>query len=111
MAEYDASDPVQVKERRRRLKVIEKQRGDYIRSVMNVRQGRAWLYEILEMCHVFKTSFSSDAATMAFSEGERNVGLKMMADIMQHAPDMYAMMLKEAEEKEDGGSSSDASAG
>jgi len=55
---------------------------------------------------------------MAFTEGERNIGLKITAEVIAAAPAEYAAMLREAEEpvelerlknkgEEDGGSRTD----
>lgn len=35
---------------------------------------------------------------MAFAEGERNIGLKITAEVIEAAPTEYATMLREAEE-------------
>jgi hypothetical protein len=45
---------------------------------------------------VWRSSFSTNALTMAFSEGQRNEGLRLLAQITTHAPERYAEMLKES---------------
>jgi hypothetical protein len=47
-------------------------------------------------CHVFQSSFTTNALAMAFSEGERNVGLQITNDLITASPDNYLLMLKEA---------------
>jgi hypothetical protein len=47
-------------------------------------------------CHVFQSSFTTNALAMAFSEGERNVGLLITNDLITASPDNYLLMLKEA---------------
>lgn len=57
--------------------------------------GRRWLYDLLSFCHVYVTSFERNALGMAYSEGERNVGLRLTADALEANQDAYLMMLKE----------------
>jgi hypothetical protein len=47
---------------------------------------------------MFTTSYSSNPIRMAFLEGERNIGLRLVADIMSHCPRRYAEMMQEASE-------------
>jgi hypothetical protein len=58
--------------------------------------GRAYVYDLLSACHVFQSSFTTNALAMAFSEGERNVGLQITNDLITASPDNYLLMLKEA---------------
>ena len=95
---YDASDPRQVRERLNQLRVDESIRAAVFKKVMETREGRAWMHAILERAHVWRSSFSLDALAMAFSEGERNIGLAVLADLMIAVPDQYLAMVKEAEE-------------
>jgi hypothetical protein len=66
---------------------------------MSASDGRDWFYKQLSMCHVYQTSFSTNALSMAFAEGERSVGLRLMADLVQAAPDKYLEMLSERGDK------------
>lgn len=36
---------------------------------------------------------------MAFSEGERNVGLRLLAELTAASPELYLLMLKEVEDE------------
>ncbi len=57
-------------------------------------QGRRVLYRLLERVGVFRTSFGTDGAT-EFREGMRNVGLMLLDDLRQHAPEQIAPLLTE----------------
>src|SRR5262245_29149169 len=59
--------------------------------------GRSYFYDLLAACHVYSSSFGSNAMAMAFREGERNIGIKIGADLTEASPDFYLQMLKEAE--------------
>lgn len=95
---YDASDPKQVKEKANIFKVTETIKADAIREVMRSRSGRTWVHSLLEACHVWRSSFAVEPLAMAFAEGERNIGLKITAEVIEAAPTEYATMLREAEE-------------
>jgi len=95
---YDASDPKQVRDRIKQLKVEESLKLALIQQIMSTREGRAWIYSILEVTHIWLSSFSSDALIMAFNEGERFIGLMLLADVTTAAPERYLEMLQEARE-------------
>ncbi len=67
----------------------------HLNRVMSDPQGREYLYDLLASLHIYSTSFSTDALIMAFNEGQRNVGIRLTADLVEASPDMYLQMLKE----------------
>ena len=93
---YDAGDPVAVKERTKAARRHEDANKKVLRQLMGSNEGRAWTYELLSLCHVYQSAFSTNAMTMACAEGERNIGLRILADLMQACPERYIEMLKEA---------------
>lgn len=50
-----------------------------LKSVLRTDPGRRVLYRILQHCHLFSLSYGSGAVD--FLEGQRSVGLKILADI------------------------------
>ncbi len=66
--------------------------ADDIKWLMARKQGRRIMQRQLERAGVFRSSFNTNSMTMAFTEGQRNEGLKLLAQIMQHAPDRYIEM-------------------
>ena len=95
----DASDPKSVRKAQKAAKTAERLRQDVIRNLMSTIAGRAFVYDLLEGCHVFVTSFSLNALQMAHNEGERTVGLRLLADIMRVCPDKYVLMAREYSER------------
>lgn len=69
-----------------------------IQTIMSKRYGRRFIWKILEWAHIHETNFSSDPLVMAFREGERNIGLRLAADVMNLTPDEYLKMRREAKE-------------
>jgi hypothetical protein len=92
---YDASDEDAVSQRKKAAKRREDERLGALKAIMSHANGRAYVYWLLTSCHVYHTSFSSNALTMARSEGERNIGLLVLADLTKTAPDEYLAMIKE----------------
>jgi len=79
----------------KQAKLEEQQRRECINGIMSVAPGRKWMCDLLEHCHIFATSFSDAAIRMAFMEGQREVGLRLLTDIMASCPDEYITMMGE----------------
>jgi hypothetical protein len=94
----DVGDRDKVRDKRRDAKLHEHEEGEALTAFMSSHIGRRWMYRTLEQCHMFTTSYSSSPIRMAFLEGERNIGLRLVADIMAHCPRRYAEMMQEASE-------------
>lgn len=97
---YNASDPEQVNLRRRKAGRVAKEKVDFIATIMADKAGRAWIYGLLEAAHCFRTSYvHRDAYATTFQEGERNLGLRVLNEVMRAAPAQYVTMLDEATKK------------
>jgi hypothetical protein len=66
-------------------------------KVMSDPVGREYFWDLLASCHLYSTSFGTNALIMAFREGERNVGIRIAADLTEASPDLYLDMCKEGE--------------
>lgn len=97
----DVSDPKQVKDASK--KSIHRQRGidNALKAMMEHRATRTWLFDLLEFCNVYRSSFSTSGLIMAQNEGQRNVGLKVLSDIMRVSPQQYVSMLQEQKEPDE----------
>lgn len=69
---------------------------DDLKWLMAHKQGRRIVWRLLQSYGVFRSSFRVDALEMAFLEGARNHGLKLLADVHEHCDERYADMMKEA---------------
>ena len=94
----DVGDPKQVRESQRKAKRKQKDRDAALSALMEHSQTRGLLWDLLVKCQVFSTSFSHSAIEMAYKEGKRSIGLELLAEINRVAPEMYAVMAKEANE-------------
>lgn len=58
-------------------------------------RGRRIVWRQLGDAGVFQSSFDPTAMNMAFNEGRRSEGLRLLAQVMELCPDLYATMMKE----------------
>ncbi len=96
---YNANDRKQIREAKKASRLDDRARQATISSLMSTNLGRQYVYNLLSRCHVFSSSFNTNALAMAFAEGERNVGLAIVADIMPICADQYTIMTREAHDR------------
>lgn len=93
---YDADDPKAVNNARKRAARLRKKRTDFVRAMMDQHEGRMWIYDILCMCHAAEnTEVLGHPHATSFRNGERNIGLRITADISESAPDQWMTMMTE----------------
>jgi hypothetical protein len=97
---YNAAERAHVKAAAKAAKVADRERREIVGGIMSVAPGRSWMLDLLERCHIFQVSFNGNALASAFAEGERNVGLKLLNDIMSFCPDQYIAMMQERNERD-----------
>lgn len=90
----NAADEGQVQEATRDAKLRRERELNDLRSVLNTVEGRRFLWRILEFCGLYKTSFTGSSETF-FLEGQRNVGIKLITEIIETEPEAYLLMMKE----------------
>ena len=93
---YDASNPQHVNIARIKSGRKQTERLRVMRALMENKECRSWLYDMLSFCNVGSSPFiqgSSDGT--AFKLGQQNVGLMILADINASAPDLYMTMITE----------------
>lgn len=62
--------------------------------LMKDKRGRRIVWRLLEKTGMYRSSFTGNSETF-FREGQRNVGLLLTAQIHEHSPEMYPVMLQE----------------
>lgn len=98
---YDAGDKRSVNTARKKAARKKKQRLEVVAAIMEQPQGRAYMYEYLTRCSTFTTPFVEGLPDKtAFNAGRQSVGHDLQADIMAAAPEMYWVMVKEAQTNE-----------
>jgi len=91
----NAADPAQVKEAERKERFGRERELEDVRFILQTLQGRRLIWRYLALCGVFRTSFTGNSHTF-FNEGERNIGLKLLADVNEADPESYLKMMKES---------------
>ncbi len=66
------------------------------RWLMRQSQGRRFAWRMLAEAGVYRSTFNSSGSITAFNEGKRQLGLWLMLQIHEHAPEVLPMMLKES---------------
>ena len=94
----NAADAQQVEDAKQKVESKNDQRLNDIREVLGTRRGRRFFWRYLEICGVYKTS-NADQHQIFFNEGMRNIGLQLLADLNEAAPESYLIMLREAQEE------------
>ena len=97
-AGYDAGDRSHVSERQKRRRLLSQREDDDLVWLMNQREGRRFVWRLLQSCHLNESSFTGTSATF-FREGERNVGLAVLADIVRLCPELHARMAGESQKE------------
>ena len=100
---YDTSDPVQVNTAKKKAGRTRADRLEFVAAAMTTSQGRAWFYDHLLRCKVFKNPYTSDnPRDTDFRCGELNIGLMVLDDIQTAAPEYYLTMVSENKTRKNG---------
>lgn len=71
-----------------------------VRGLMETVQGRQWLWEKLDLCKVFGSTFIPDKPNVGdYLQGIRDYGLNLYQEINAAAPDKIFLMNQEAAER------------
>lgn len=99
MTDYDPTDlQAQRRATEEREKLArESQRilSDDVNRLMSSKSGRRFVLHLLAEAGTFTSCFDVNALTMAFKNGERNMGLRLQALIQASCPERYFEMLQE----------------
>lgn len=64
-------------------------------ALMSTPDGRRWIWNKLAEAQIFVEGESLDHAVLAYQKGMRNVGLRLLASVSTHTPEMYIRMTQE----------------
>ena len=99
---FNASDRKDIRNAEKSAKLSDANRIAFIRTIMGTLGGREWMHQLLRNCHVFSTPYvSGDPHATAFNCGQQNIGLQTFADVVAQTPTEYALMMQEAQIKEE----------
>lgn len=97
---YDTSDKEAVNKAKKKASRTKADRLKFIRAAMSHPEGRAWFNDLLIFCRIFSSPFDIDPHRTAFLCGQANVGIRILSDIQEAAPEFYLAMVIEGKERE-----------
>lgn len=69
--------------------------------LMSDKRGRRAVWRLLQRAGIWQLSFvPGDQSVTAFREGNRNQGLQLLGQLMEHCPERFSEMQKEARNNE-----------
>ena len=71
-----------------------------VRHVLSSVQGRRFVWRILDMAGVYRSSFTGNSSTF-FNEGARNIGLRVLSDVMDAKPEAFLLMQQEDKKRKE----------
>ena len=96
---FDSSDPEQVSEREESAATREAALLRVGLLLLSDYEGRRWLWEKMALCGTLRHPVvEGDTHATYFNLGMANVG-RVLLDEAMHYPDLYCMMIKEAQER------------
>lgn len=66
-----------------------------LRKVMSTKNGRRFVYRLIERAGIHRTTFRESPTESAFLEGQRDFGIFIEAEVNAACPNHYLTMLKE----------------
>jgi hypothetical protein len=73
----------------------ERRAVDDLKWLMADARGRRFVARLLDRAGVHRSVFHTSGSVMAFNEGRRQVGLDVLAEVMEHTPKAYVQLLNE----------------
>lgn len=97
--DFDPRDTEQIEQERsaaaQAADLAAKQEQADFRWLMSDPRGRRLVWAQLAAAGVFRTTFDPNPQQMAFAEGHRSAGLRLMSQLLTLTPDHYHTMTKE----------------
>jgi hypothetical protein len=103
---YDPTDLAAQREEKRdtdaRKRLAREMEAADVKWLMSSRRGRRMMWRFMKLSRVFQLSFNTNAMQMAFNEGNRNLGLQLLDEVMTLCPDQFPVMQREQQDDRDG---------
>lgn len=94
-----ASNRKDVRQAEKQAEIDERNRGVILQRIMSDGPGRKWLWDRLAECGIFDSTYYPDAHQLYYRQGERNIGLRLLADVLRFCPELYIQAQREANER------------
>lgn len=97
MSELD--DKEKLDRRETKSKVLRRRELEDVAAILATVEGRRFYWRVMQRCGIHKSSFTGNNTTF-FNEGERNIGLFLLAELEEADPTAYVKSLTEAKYEE-----------
>ena len=98
----NAGDVQQIRKAEQKSRLRIKEELADIRALIESPVGRRFFWRYLGICGINQESFVPGAPdSTAFNEGKRNIGNRLLSDIMEAKAEAYIQMMQEAKKKEE----------
>ncbi len=94
----NAADEGSAVERRKKADLNREQEIADIKALAEIPAFQRWVRRKLGECYVFSTTFDRHGTQFALREGMRNVGLKIVAELNDNAPEALVKVLIKQDE-------------
>lgn len=105
MSNYDPTDlrrqDLDREELEARERVTRETEINDLKWLMSSKRGRRIVWRWMASARTFQSSFSTNAMTMAFNEGNRNLGLQLLHEVMENCPEQFPLMQDEQQQKKE----------
>lgn len=92
----NAADEKQLKEADYQVRTREIDETAELIELLRVPAFRRYTWRYMAACNVFSAGFEQSGSRMAFNEGARNIGTKMLSEIMDADPESFILMMQES---------------
>lgn len=100
--EFDVSDVKQVKAKKTKNELRLEREAEELRVLLGTYGGRAFIWRLLEKCRIFHSVPVIEPIQLAASVALSNFGKDLMMEVVKLAPNAYALMAQEADDREKG---------
>lgn len=95
----DAAEKRVNKKLRKRSLANKLHRDAFVRAALQTKEGREYVYWLLEICRIGANPYTGNALNTAFACGELNVGQQVQAHIIEVSPEGFLSLLAEKEKE------------
>lgn len=96
----NAADPRQVKDAGRRERRRTRDFDNALRAVLDTPDGRLVLWQLLSMAGIYRSCYDNSGSRTYWNVGRQDYGHELLAHIIEASPQLYALMEREARERD-----------
>lgn len=101
-ARHNTADEEDIRKADEKAKLQRYLELDDLKKILKTAEGRRFIWRYLEVASIHKTTFTGNSETF-FKEGMRNIGLMILADVMDASPESFIEMMIESKKGDQDG--------